>query len=52
MLVVASLAAIALARQPSRKSTHKASRRRARHSRAAKSDGWNAFDANSSIMRL
>jgi hypothetical protein len=52
MLVVASLAAVTLARRPGRHLAHKASRGSAPYRRRTKDDGWNPMDANSSIMRL
>ncbi len=52
MFVVASLAAIALARPPWRKPAPGTSQGRASHPRTVKDDGWLALDANSSIMRL
>jgi hypothetical protein len=52
MFVVAGLAAVALATQPWRDPTKKASSRSARLARMAKVEGWYLFDANSSIMRL
>ena len=52
MLVVACLAAVALAKQPWRDPTKKASSRSARLARMAKVEGWYLIDPNSSIMRL
>ena len=52
MTIVAILAAIALARQPWNKPTHKTLRRSTGQRRAVKDDGWHAIDPNSSIMRI
>lgn len=52
MLVVAGLAAVALAKQPRRDPTDRASRRSAKVARRAKDARWYLIEASSSIMRL